>query len=154
MIRRFFTFIPFALLALGVLAVPLPATAAPQTRHIALDMTQFAFAPGRLRVNQGDTLVITLTASDVVHGFALDGYSITQRVVPGVPQQVILVAARRGKFRYRCSVTCGALHPFMIGELIVGPNDFFWRAGGVALIALAGLFVYLKRTEREGRKDL
>ena len=64
------------------------------------------------------------------------------------------MAARRGKFRYRCSVTCGALHPFMIGELIVGPNDFFWRASGAALITLAGLFVYLQRNEREGRKNL
>jgi hypothetical protein len=34
-------------------------------------------------------------------------------------------------------VTCGALHPFMIGKLQVGPNTWLWRA--IALTVLAAL---------------
>ncbi len=133
--------LPFALAALVVLIVPVPVLAAPRTHHVEIDSTQYEFAPGRLHVNQGDTVVITLTASDVVHGFYLDGYGIEQRVEPGVSQVIEFVADQRGKFRFRCSVSCGPLHPFMIGELIVGPNVLFWRVIGVALIALVGTLV-------------
>ena len=58
-----------------------------------------------------------------------------------------MLADQRGKFRYRCSVSCGPLHPFMIGELIVGPNVPLWRAIGVALVALAGLFASINRKD-------
>lgn len=137
----------FALLALAVLAVPIPTLAAPQTHHVELDSTQFEFSPGRLRVNQGDTIVFHLTASDVVHGFYLDGYGIDERLEPGISREITFVADQRGKFRYRCSVSCGPLHPFMIGELIVGPNVPLWRAIGVALVALAALFSTINRKD-------
>ncbi len=139
--------LPFALAALVVLTAPVPVLAAPQTHHIEIDTAQYEFAPGRLRVNQGDTVVITLTASDVVHGFYLDGYGIEQRVEPGVTQVIEFVADQRGKFRFRCSVSCGPLHPFMIGELIVGPNTLFWRVIGLALIALAGTLAIVRHTD-------
>jgi heme/copper-type cytochrome/quinol oxidase subunit 2 len=110
---------------------------------MALDATQFQFMPGRVEVNQGDQVVITLTASDVVHGFYLDGYGIERRVEPGVPQQITFVADQAGKFRYRCAVSCGPLHPFMIGELVVTPNAPFWRAAGLILVAVTGMLAYL-----------
>lgn len=135
--------LPFLVLAVIVLAAPVPALAAPTTREIRLDATQYAFAPGRVRVNQGDRVVITLTASDVVHGFYLDGYGIETSVEPGQTKQIEFVADRRGKFRFRCSVTCGAMHPFMIGELIVGPNVPFWRAIGLLLVAVTATLAYL-----------
>jgi heme/copper-type cytochrome/quinol oxidase subunit 2 len=138
--------IPFILLALGLLLIPAPTSAAPAIRHITIDATQYQFTPGRVRVNRGDRVVITLTASDVVHGFYLDGYGLKTRVEPGIAQQIEFVADRPGKFRYRCLVSCGPLHPFMIGELVVGPNLAFWRAGGLTLTALAGMLAYLWRS--------
>ncbi|HIQ04269.1 MAG TPA: hypothetical protein EYH31_01075, partial [Anaerolineae bacterium] len=126
---------PFALLALALVVVPAPALSSPTARYINLDATQFQFTPARLRVNQGDRVIITLTASDVVHGFYLDGYSLKTRVEPGIAQRIEFVADRPGKFRYRCSVSCGPLHPFMIGELVVNPNTPFWRAIGLTLTA-------------------
>jgi heme/copper-type cytochrome/quinol oxidase subunit 2 len=137
--------VPFILLALGLLLIPAPASPAPAIRHITIDATQYQFTPGRVRVNRGDQVVITLTASDVVHGFYLDGYGLKTRVEPGVAQRIEFVADQMGKFRYRCSVSCGPLHPFMIGELVVGPNLPFWRAGGLTLTALTGMLVYLWR---------
>lgn len=133
----------FGLVALAVLVAPLPGAGGAATREIALDATQFEFAPGRVRVNQGDRVVITLTASDVVHGFYLDGYGLEQRVEPGVAQQIAFTADRPGKFRFRCAVSCGPLHPFMIGELIVERNTPYWRAIGVVLVAAASMLVHL-----------
>jgi cytochrome c oxidase subunit 2 len=135
--------IAFALLTLALLFVPLPEMSQGTSRQIHLDARQFEFTPGRVHVNQGDRVVITLTASDVVHGFYLDGYGLKTRVEPGVSQKIEFVADRAGKFRYRCSVNCGSLHPFMIGELVVDSNTPFWRATGLVLLAAAGMLVYL-----------
>ena len=139
--------ITLLLLILGVLFVPVPSFAEPQTREITVDATQFEFSPERLTVNRGDTVHVTLTASDVVHGFYLDGYEIDFRVEPGTSQQFTFVANRSGKFRYRCSVACGTLHPFMIGELVVGPNEPVWRASALAVLA-AGAVLFSARKWR------
>lgn len=130
------------LMTLVVVLAPFPIKSTPKTYHITLDATQFEFQPNRIQVGKGDRLIITLTASDVVHGFYLDAYGIEERVEPGVEKTIEFVANRAGKFRYRCLVSCGPLHPFMMGELVVGPNLPFWRAIGVVLIALVGLLVY------------
>ncbi len=134
---------PFAVLLLLVLLLPAGSTAQAETRQITLDAAQFQFAPGRIEVNQGDQVVITLTASDVVHGFYLDGYGLERRVEPGIPQQITFVADQAGQFRYRCAVNCGPLHPFMIGELVVTPNAPFWRAAALILIATGAMLSYL-----------
>jgi heme/copper-type cytochrome/quinol oxidase subunit 2 len=127
------------LLALLALIVPAPLTlAAPQERHIQMNARMFAFEPGVLRVNRGDTVVLTVEAEDVVHGLYVDGYDVNLQVEPGQSGQVRFVADRPGKFRFRCSVSCGNLHPFMIGELIVEPNLPFWRAVAASLIAVVG----------------
>lgn len=139
--------VPFVLLGLAVLIVPVPVLAGGgETRIIQLDAAQYEFAPGRLHVNTGDRVIIELTASDVVHGFYLDGYGIKERVQPGVTQRIEFVADRPGKFRFRCSVSCGPIHPFMIGELVVGPNLPFWRTASLMLVAVAGMLNYLWHT--------
>jgi heme/copper-type cytochrome/quinol oxidase subunit 2 len=50
--------------------------------------------------------------------------------------RLTFVADRPGAFRFRCSVTCGPLHPFMIGRLIVGANVWWWRMIGLAALAV------------------
>ncbi len=145
--RTLLVAVPFALLGLAIMVVPIPTLQKPVTRHITLNATQFEYAPGRLEVNQGDRLIIDLTSSDVVHGFYLDGYGIEQRVEPGLTKPITFVVEQPGKFHYRCSVSCGPLHPFMIGELVVGPNLPFGRAIGLLLVALAGILTYLWQSQ-------
>ncbi len=140
----------FGLVLVTVLVAPLPGVSGATTREIALDATQYEFAPGRVHVNQGDRVVITLTASDVVHGFYLDGYGLERRVEPGIAEQIAFTADRPGKFRFRCAVSCGPLHPFMIGELIVERNTPYWRAIGVVLVAAAGMLVHLWQSGKPG----
>ena len=142
---RLLSVLPFAALALVVLLLPIPLSAGPATHEVTLVADQFAFDPPVLRVNRGDRVLLTLQAADVVHGFYLDGYGIQARVEPGISQQVEFVADRAGKYRYRCSVSCGTLHPFMIGELVVGPNLPYARAVGLTLVALGATLFYLRR---------
>ena len=142
---RYLAFFPFVGLALAVLLLPVPVLAQPTTHYVTMNAEQFAFDPPILHINQGDRVIITLQATDVVHGFYLDGYGLDTRVEPGVSQKIEFVADRTGKFRYRCSVSCGTLHPFMIGELVVGPNQIFFRAVGLALVALAATLFFLWR---------
>lgn len=143
--RKLLTVLPFGLLALLIWLVPLPVTATPVTHEITITADQFSFDPPVLQVNQGDRVRLTLHAADVVHGFYLDAYGLQTRVEPGLSEQVEFVADQAGKFRYRCSVSCGGLHPFMIGELVVNPNWPFARAVGLTLVAVTGVLFYLWR---------
>lgn len=147
--RALFYVVPFVLAAVVVLLWPTGISRASVVHHIDLDSSQFAFEPGRINVQTGDEVVLNLTASDVVHGFYLDGYGLETRVEPGISQEIVFVADQPGKFRFRCSVSCGPLHPFMIGELVVTPNAPFWKAALVMLLLLGGMLVYLWQANSE-----
>jgi heme/copper-type cytochrome/quinol oxidase subunit 2 len=97
----------------------LGASASDQT--ITLEAHQFAYEPALVTVHQGDRVHVELTSSDVTHGFYLDSYDVEIAAMPGQPATADFVADRAGTFRFRCSKTCGPLHPFMIGEMTVLP---------------------------------
>jgi len=143
--RRYIPLIPFLVLAMIVAFMPVPVLAKPTTRTITITAEQFAYDPPVLHVNRGDHIIITLQSADVMHGFYLDGYNLNAQVAPGEMKQLEFIADRSGKFRYRCSVSCGPLHPFMIGELVVEPNLTFARAIGLMGLAMVGTFVYLRQ---------
>ena len=131
---------------LAAVFVPIPAAdAAPQARTIPMHARQFAFEPGVIRVNRGDTVTISLESLDAVHGLYIDGYSVDINAEPGRSAQATFFADRPGVFKLRCSVACGALHPFMIGELVVEPNHGFARALLLTLIAAAGAVTFFWR---------
>ena len=128
-----------ALLALTALLLPLPVLGAePQKRHLTITARSFAFEPGTVRVNRGDTVIISLESTDVVHGLYVDGYGGSVVAEPGRPATFSFVADRPGAYRFRCSISCGSLHPFMIGKLVVEPNLVFWRAAAATVIVAAG----------------
>ena len=140
---------PILFLALGWLSLalaPLPAsTSAPQARFFQIQASDFDYAPSVLRVNPGDQVTIELVSEDVVHGIYLDGYNLEVQADPGQPARLRFVADQPGSFRFRCSVTCGALHPFMLGQLKVGVNWLFWKAlAGAVLLAFAALWMARK----------
>jgi heme/copper-type cytochrome/quinol oxidase subunit 2 len=137
-------------LVLMALLAPLPAAmaagAAPQARRITIAARGFAFAPGTVRVNRGDTVIVDLESMDVVHGLYVDGYGVAAQAEPGRSGQLTFVADRDGAFRFRCNVACGNLHPFMIGKLVVSPNLTWLRAIAATLITAAGtLILFWKR---------
>jgi plastocyanin len=121
-------------LALAVLLVPFPAGPAPRDRTIRIEASSYAFDPAVVSVNPGDRVTVELVAQDVVHGLYLDGYGLQLRADPGQTARLTFTADRRGTFRFRCSETCGPLHPFMIGKLSVGPNLTLVRAAALGLL--------------------
>lgn len=139
-----------ALVSAVVILAPVPtSTSTPTERHFRVEAGDFAYAPASLRVNPGDRVTINLVATDVVHGLYVDGYGLSVSADPGQTARLTFVADRPGTFRFRCSVTCGPLHPFMIGQLNVGPNWLFWRAAGLAaLVVFAAVFDRRVRRER------
>ena len=135
-----------ALAALAVAFFPAPTSlAAPTDRHIHLEASSFAYAPAEIAVNPGDRVTIEFKAADVVHGLYLDGYRLNLIAEPGQTARLTFVADRPGTFRFRCSVTCGPLHPFMIGKLSVGPNWLLYRAIGLSFLSVIAGLPLIKR---------
>ncbi|MHB8619765.1 MAG: cupredoxin domain-containing protein [Chloroflexota bacterium] len=111
--------------------------------NIHLEARQFAFTPATFQVHQGDHVHLQLQSDDVTHGFYLDSYGVETMAQPGRPATVDFVADRAGTYRFRCSATCGPLHPFMIGELTVLPASSlnpgpFAAAAALAVLVAAG----------------
>lgn len=114
-------------------------------RVIEVTASQFQFEPGRIVVNQGDTITFKVKSEDVTHGFYIDGYGVDMQVKPGDEVTVTISADKLGKFKIRCSSTCGPLHPFMVGELIVeqgGFNSaFLSSASAILLVGAVAILV-------------
>ncbi len=158
--RRAFWPAMFLLVAASVGALGFflaPAIAVPQERTFTIRMRKYEYDPPVLRVNRGDTVRLKFVAEDVVHGFYLEGHDLDATVAPLRPtvqvlrpstgkretlEEVAFTATREGKYRFRCSQTCGYLHPFMLGEMIVRPNRLLPASIGLAVgILLAGFLV-------------
>jgi heme/copper-type cytochrome/quinol oxidase subunit 2 len=135
----------FVATGLVVAFAPLPIPpGATQERTFRIDARQFAYSPSELKVNTGDRVTIELVSNDVVHGLYVDGYNISVEADPGQTATLHFIADRAGSFRFRCNVTCGAMHPFMIGKLTVGTNEWLYRSIALAGITLMGVIVIAK----------
>jgi len=111
-------------------------------RTFRVEAGDFAYTPAVLNVSPGDRVTIELISTDVVHGLYVDGYDLSITADPGQSAMLTFVADQSGVFRLRCSVTCGALHPFMLGKLQVGTNFIFLRGIGMTLVALLGILFF------------
>lgn len=140
----------------GSLAVRAATGNPPRSHSILVTAGQYEFDPPVIRVRRGDILKLRFAAIDVVHGFFLEGHDLDVTIPPlsrqvtvrrsgatEVVEEVVLIADRAGKFRYRCSKTCGAMHPFMVGELVVEPNRLFTGAAAAAVGLLFGGLVWV-----------
>jgi heme/copper-type cytochrome/quinol oxidase subunit 2 len=139
------TLLSFVLAGLVVAFAPLPVqSVTPQARTFQMDARQFAYSPSELNVNPGDTVSIQLVSTDVVHGLYVDGYDVSVEADPGQTATLTFIANKPGSFRFRCNITCGAMHPFMIGKITVGTNNWLFRSVGLAALAIAGVMVSIK----------
>lgn len=136
----------------------------PVDRYLTIRAREYAYDPPVIRINRGDRLHLKLVSQDVVHGFYLEGYDLDAVIYPQQNKvkvrhpsegetwkeqdEIVVVASKPGKYRYRCSHTCGSFHPFMNGELIVAPNHLFHAGLGACAGLFAG-FVLLASRERQ-----
>lgn len=127
-------------LVISLAPMPVKATSSNQ-KLFKIQASRFAFSPAVLAVNPGDEVTIELVSQDVVHGLSIDGYDLHLVADPGQTASMTFTAGQAGSYTLRCSETCGAMHPFMVGKLQVGGNDLLWRAAGLALLAvIAGVW--------------
>lgn len=137
-LRRALPLLGISIIILLAAFAPIPLQAAyPTERTIRVEASRFAYRPGVIRANPGDRVTIELTSADVVHGLSVDGYEIEVQVDPGQVSNLSFIADKEGTFRLRCSVTCGDMHPFMVGKLQVGANTLLLRAGVISVMLTA-----------------
>jgi cytochrome c oxidase subunit II len=147
-------FLPLFLVVAGLVVAfaPLPVQSiAPEERTFRIEARQFSYSPSELKVNPGDTVNIQLVSTDVVHGLYVDGYDISVEADPGQTAVLKFIADKPGSFRFRCNVTCGAMHPFMIGKLTVGTNAWLYRSFGLAALVLVGVCTQGKGIVHHGK---
>jgi heme/copper-type cytochrome/quinol oxidase subunit 2 len=133
---------------------PLPVRYASTQEHIfRVQARQFAYSPSEFRVNPGDMVTIELVSTDVVHGLYVDGYDVSVESDPGQTKTLTFRAHKPGSYRVRCNVTCGAMHPFMIGKLIVGENQWLYRSAGLTILSMIGLFSFSSRSRLPEEKS-
>jgi heme/copper-type cytochrome/quinol oxidase subunit 2 len=143
--RFSFSLLLFVMAGLVVAFAPLPVQSiAPQERTFRIDARQYAYSPSEIHVNAGDTVTFELVSKDVVHGLYVDGYGVSVEADPGQTATLTFTADQPGSFRFRCNVTCGAMHPFMIGKLTVGTNLWLYRAFGLAGLAVIVVLIWPK----------
>lgn len=120
------------LLAALLVAAPLPAAdpppaAPPATgaeaapaRKIAVTAKKFEFNPSTIEVALGESIELTITSLDKVHGFACRELGLAGgEISPDKPLVVTFTADKAGEFEFKCSKFCGIGHGRMKGKIVV-----------------------------------
>ena len=160
--KTYFLIFTALFIAAAVPFIPRFIKAESRTHSIKLTAQKYGYSPSRIVVNKGDTVVLTPTSMDVTHGFLLDGYPIEARLKQkGITflkydwqddagnlhadwdrvSEIEFVATKSGKFTFRCTQTCGNLHPFMTGELIVKPNTLYYLFVSLSMWSVLSLLL-------------
>ena len=90
-----------------------------KVKEFTMIATDFAFTPGVITVNQGDTVILHITSKDVAHGIAIPDFNVSQQLPVGEEKTVQFIVDKKGTFSFRCNVLCGTGHREMIGSLVV-----------------------------------
>ena len=78
-----------------------------------------------LVVPAGQKIRVLVTASDVLHSFAMPSFAIKMDAVPGRINETWFKVDRVGTYYGQCSEICGREHAFMPIEIRVVPEDEF-----------------------------
>ncbi|MDP3970186.1 MAG: cupredoxin domain-containing protein [bacterium] len=81
--------------------------------------TQYNYEPSTITVNEGDTVIINFTSTDVEHGISISEFGVSEVVSPGEITKIEFIADKSGTYTMSCNVYCGSGHSSMEGTLIV-----------------------------------
>ena len=124
-------------------------------RFFEVKAKKFSYTPNIIKVNKGDKVNIRLISEDVHHGFFVDGYGVKTSALPGQEGALSFIADKSGRFSFRCSVTCGSLHPYMIGYFYVAPNNLWvWGVLGVLVLGLISWLVTAGKKQKDEKLKL
>ena len=89
------------------------------TKEFTIDSFSFGYSMDEIRVNEGDTVTITLTNSDGFHDWVVDEFdAATETIREGETTTVTFVAREAGTYEYYCSVGNHRAQG-MVGTLVV-----------------------------------
>jgi cytochrome c oxidase subunit II len=92
---------------------------AAETKTYQITAQSYEFLPDTIRVNQGDKVILNITAIDKDHGFGIKAMDINQRLPKGKTVTIEFVAEKKGEFKINCTQFCGFGHFGMKAKLIV-----------------------------------
>lgn len=118
-------------------------------RFFEIKAKKFSYTPNIIKVDKGDLVKIRLISEDVTHGLFIDGYGLNTSAHPGEEGSITFMADKTGRFSFRCSVTCGEFHPYMIGYLIVEPNSRFLMYVLLTILAGAGSILIMALSKKK-----
>lgn len=77
-----------------------------QVKSFVVDAANFKFSMSEMRVQQGDTVRVTLRNTEGFHDFVIDEFpgAKTAQIQAGQEQTIEFVADKKGTFEYYCSV--------------------------------------------------
>ena len=97
------------------------------------ELADFGYAPEHyllatdtaVVVPLGATVVMTVTAADVIHSWTIPAFGVKQDAVPGRLAQLWFSAEREGVYFGQCSELCGQAHAYMpITVKVVAPEVY------------------------------
>ncbi|MEK6728109.1 MAG: cupredoxin domain-containing protein [Candidatus Omnitrophota bacterium] len=130
------------------------ATSYAAERFFEIKAKRFVYTPSIIKVNKGDLVRIRLISEDVTHGFFLDGYGLNTSTHPGQEGFLQFVADKPGRFTFRCSVTCGEFHPYMVGYFVVEKNlRLYLFVLLTVLLGVGSLLIILKNKPQQAHDN-
>ncbi|WP_225934347.1 MULTISPECIES: cupredoxin domain-containing protein [unclassified Cupriavidus] len=106
-------------LLLAAAVVPVMGGAA-APRVIPMRARRFVFIPDKLALKPGETVVLAITAEDVIMGFSAPDFGVRADLPPGQKVEVRLTAPKkRGSYAFLCDIFCGSGHESMGGTIDV-----------------------------------
>ncbi len=92
---------------------------AQETKTINIEAKKYDFTPDTITVNQGDKVILKVTATDRSHGFGIAAYDIDRALPKGETVTIEFVGDKKGKFTIKCTKFCGWGHFGMEAQLVV-----------------------------------
>jgi len=96
-----------------------PEEVAPVVKSFNITAKKFEFTPSSITVNEGDIVRITISSSDVSHGFSIPQFGVSKIIPAGGTVTVEFTADKKGSYKFFCIVFCGSGHGSMRGTLVV-----------------------------------
>lgn len=98
----------------------IPVVAPPPGADVYLLAQMWSWYPA-LRLQEGVSYTLHLSALDVNHGFSLYPANLNLQVVPGYDYGLKITPNQPGEYRIMCNEFCGIGHHNMLGSIVVEP---------------------------------
>jgi len=90
----------------------------------------WSFNPPEIRVPAGAEITFTVTSTDLLHGFNIEGTRLNMMLVPGQISENRYTFREPGEYTIICHEYCGLGHHTMFGRIIVTEPDVEPPASG------------------------